>query len=129
MSALIRARRGDKLAALVQLRVSIEILWARGRNPELDGGFGHAIEVLSLVGAASETAVLIGAVLGGVLQNLREMPLPPDRGVPSVRELRDTLGREHFDASVALGIGMSYDELVTWLLETLDTLIDAASKS
>ncbi len=123
IGALILARRGDTREALERSREAVEFLWARGRSPELDGGFGYTLETLDLIGAREETAVLFGAVLGGALQNLREMPVPPDRAIPSVRAVRDGIGRERFDACVAEGAAMSYDELVAWLLASLDALI------
>ena len=71
--------------------------------------------------------MIIGAVLGGVLQVLRDISIPPGRTAPDIRSLRDALGADRFNACVAEGTRMSYDELVEWLLATLDRLADSAS--
>ena len=63
--------------------------------------------------------IVLGAVLDGVLENLRSTPLPPGRRAPDVRALRDTVGRERFNALVAQGAAMSYHELVEWTLRAL----------
>jgi predicted ATPase/class 3 adenylate cyclase len=123
--ALLLARRGELELALQHLRESIEILKPAGRNAGLDGAFGYAIEILILCGAFDDALVLIGSVLGGVLRSLRDMSVPPDRTIPSVAELRELVGRAHFDADVARGKSMSYDELISWLLETLAGLLSA----
>jgi len=125
--ALLLARRGDRDPALRHLRESIAILGPAGRNAGLDGAFGYAIEILIQVDAPDAALVLIGAVLGGVLQSLREMSTPPDRTMPSVRELRELVGRDRFDAYIALGKTMTYDELISWLVESLDSLVNERS--
>jgi predicted ATPase/class 3 adenylate cyclase len=122
LSGLLHARRGDRVLALRRLREAIEIMRPGGRNSNLDGAFGYGIEILVLCEAPEDALVLIGSVLGGALQTLREMPLPPERTTASVRELRDTVGRERFDACIARGKEMTYDELISWLLEELDEL-------
>ena len=63
--------------------------------------------------------MVIGAVLAGTLQNLRDIDLPPDRTAPDVQALRDAIGIERFRACVDRGAKLSYDELITWLLATL----------
>jgi tetratricopeptide (TPR) repeat protein len=122
--ALLLARRGDRDLALRQLREAIAILGPAGRNAGLDGAFGYAIEILIQCDAPDAALIVIGAVLGGVLQSLREMSTPPDRTVPSVRELRELVGHERFDAHTARGKTMTYDQLISWLTETLDSLLD-----
>jgi predicted ATPase/class 3 adenylate cyclase len=119
ISALLLARRGELALAQERLRASFELLAPHGRNPELDGAFGYAIEVGQLLGRLDICAVLMGAVLDGVLTSLRNVPLPPDRSVPNVRAIRETLGREQFESYVRHGADMSYDELVAWLIAAL----------
>jgi predicted ATPase/DNA-binding SARP family transcriptional activator len=126
LSALILAHRGQHSAALSRLHRAIEFLAPRGRNAELDGAFGYSIEVLVQLGEQNAAAVLIGAVLGGVLQNLRHVALPRDRSAPDVRALRDAMGVQRFNECVAQGSRLSYDELVTWILGTLEELIGTA---
>jgi hypothetical protein len=122
MSALLFARRGDTKAAAGRLHSAIEILYERGRSPELDGAFGYGIEVFEVMGHPGHAAVIVGAVLDGVLQVLREMPLPPGRSTPDVRAMRDALGRPRFAELVAQGAAMTYDELVKWSLESLTAI-------
>ena len=88
LSALIHAHRGERVAALSRLHRAIKFLEPRGRNAELDGAFGYSIEVLVHLGEQDAAAVLIGSVLGGVLENLRRVALPRDRSAPDVRTLR-----------------------------------------
>jgi predicted ATPase len=125
--ALLWARRGDRRRALQQLRESLTILRPSGRSAGLDGAFGYAIEILVICDRPDAALVLIGSVLGGVLQSLREMSMPPDRTAPSVRALRDIVGREQANADIARGKAMTYDQLLTWLLATLDSLIETLS--
>jgi predicted ATPase/DNA-binding SARP family transcriptional activator len=124
VSALLFAKRGDRRLALTRLRASITCLAPRGRAPELDGAFGYAIETLALLHDDEPAAVLIGSVLAGPLANLRDLPLPPDRGLPDVRELRTRLGPDRFAQLVADGAAHSYAELIAWLVATLGDLIE-----
>jgi predicted ATPase/DNA-binding SARP family transcriptional activator len=122
LGALILARRGDRASAIARLRRSITLLVPQGRTAELDGGFGYSIEILIALEEPDAAVVIIGAVLGGTLQNLRDVNLPPDRTAPDVRSLRETIGVERFRACVDHGAKMSYEELITWLLSTLDAI-------
>jgi tetratricopeptide (TPR) repeat protein len=119
IGALLLARRGERTQALTRLRTAIALLAPRGRTPELDGAFGYAIETCLCLGLFEVTAVILGAVLGGPLESLRDMPVPPDRTAPDVRAIRDTLGRARFDACVEQGKRMTYDELAAWLTDQL----------
>jgi predicted ATPase len=122
VSALLLARRGDYLTAVTRLRRSIELLYDRGRNPELDGAFGYAIEIFETIREPEAAVVVIGSILGGVLQILRSVAMPADRSPPDVRSLREQIGEQRFKELVALGVGMSHEELVAWTLRTLDDL-------
>ena len=122
LGALIHARRGDRPKAIAELRRSMTLLAPQGRSAELDGGFGYSIEILATLDEAEAAVVVIGAVLGGTLQSLRDVDLPPDRTAPDVRALRDAIGVERFRACVDHGASMSYDGLITWLLATLDAI-------
>jgi tetratricopeptide (TPR) repeat protein len=121
-SALLLAQRGEVRIAIERLRKGIEFLYERGRSPELDGAFGFAIEILALLGHGELAAVIVGSVFDGALQLLRAMPMPPGRSPLDVRALREYLGRERFNALVAQGAAMTYDELVDWTLASLAEL-------
>jgi predicted ATPase len=122
MSALLYAKRGDARAACVRLRNAIDVLYERGRSPELDGAFGYAVETFVVLEHPEMAAVVVGAVLDGVLQVLRDMPLPPGRAAPDIRAIRDEVGRDRFAALLTEGAAMSYDDLVAWALRSLDEI-------
>jgi len=121
-SALLPALRGDFSLAFALLGEAVRTLRPRGRTPELDGVFGYAIEIFARANELDRAALVIGAVTSGVIQSLRDMPLPPERKPVDVRLIRDELGREQFAECAARGASMHYDELTTWLLETCDDL-------
>jgi predicted ATPase/class 3 adenylate cyclase len=121
-SAIIPARRGDFGQACALLEEAVRVLRPRGRTPELDGVCGYAIEILALAGAHEAAATIIGAAVDGVLTNLRDMPLPPDRQATDVSSIRDVIGGEVFDECIARGAAMTYDALTSWLLRTLTEL-------
>jgi predicted ATPase/DNA-binding SARP family transcriptional activator len=123
ISALILARRGDGLGAITRLRESVDSVYGeRGRTPELDGAFGYALEVLDTLGEREASAVLLGAIMGGVLEVLRSVTVPPDRTPVSVKSVREAVGVERFRELAAEGAAMSYDQLVAWFVETLQSL-------
>lgn len=76
-------------------------------------------------GPGKTSRSVVGAVLAGTLQNLRDVDLPPYRTAPDVRALRNTIGHERFRACVDHGASMSYEALITWLLATLEAINSA----
>jgi hypothetical protein len=122
VSALLLAHRGDTLGALTRLRQAILFLYERGRSPEADGAFGYVIEILVYIGEPQLATVIVGAVIAGELQILKSIPVPPDRTVPAVHELRDAVGVDRFKELVGQGADMTHEELIAWTLECLDEL-------
>ena len=75
-----RRRRGGSSSKAAR----VSRAWRRGSNPRARLRVGYAIEILTLLGDLRGAAILdLGAVLDGELQALRQVPLPPDRSVPS----------------------------------------------
>jgi hypothetical protein len=126
-SALLPAQRGDFPLAFALLAEAVRTLRPRGRTPELDGVFGYAIEIFALAAEHEHSAVVIGAATNGVVQNLRNMRLPPERHPADVRAIRDAIGREQFAECAACGASMTYDDLTIWLLETCQSLGSGAA--
>ena len=62
-----------------------------GRNAELDGACGYAVELLELLGDSEAALVIVGSILHGELRGLRDMPAPPSRTPPDVRVMRERL--------------------------------------
>src|SRR5205823_4969865 len=95
-----------------------------GRNAELDGACGYAVEVLELLGATEAALVIVGAILDGELRVLRDMPAPPSRTSPDVRTMRDRVGRERFGELVTAGSRMTYDALIDHVVASLQAVQD-----
>ncbi len=117
--ALVHARRGEHRRASSQLVEAIEGLRLRGRSAELDGACGYAIEILSTLKLVEATVVVLGSVFDGELRVLRDIPVPPDRQPIDVRAMRETVGEARFTELLAVGAGMSYDELIDHILAAL----------
>jgi hypothetical protein len=77
------------------------------------------MEILTIIGAYAEAAVLAGAARSGSLTHLRTMTVPPERQQRSANPIRAALG-EAFDDYAAQGAAMSFDELVAWTLRAID---------
>jgi predicted ATPase/class 3 adenylate cyclase len=120
--ALLLARRGDRSTALADLRQSIVMQdWMKTR-PQLEGALAYAMEILTVLGAYEDAAVLAGAARSGALTHLRSLKPPPERQQRSASPLREVLG-DRFDAIAAAGAAMTFDELVAWILTRLDALL------
>jgi predicted ATPase/class 3 adenylate cyclase len=122
---LLRARRGESVAAVRDLRDGIQSAAELGHSLQLIGAFGYAIELLTVVGALEPAAVIIGAARSGALISLREMAPPPDRRQHNSAPIRERLDRERFNALAAQGATLSLEELRVWLTATLNDLISA----
>ena len=119
--ALLRARAGDHDTALAELRRSIEVQEWMNQRPQQEGALAYAIEILTIIGAYAEAAVLAGAARSGALTHLRTMTVPPEREQRSANPIRAALG-DDFDHYAAQGAAMSFDELVAWTLRAIDGL-------
>jgi predicted ATPase/class 3 adenylate cyclase len=125
-SAYLRAKGGEMTRALIDLRASVAMLWEVGQEPQLNGAFGFATEILVLAGRPAAAFVIVGAISRGPLHTLREMPVPPERDPSAaIRAARDLVSDEDRRAAMELGASMTYAEMVVWLLETLDETVKA----
>ena len=123
-SALLLARRGEGPEALARLRLALQRCIERGELPQLDGGLGYSLEILTEVGELEAACVLIGAIRSGALSHFRSMSIPPERRPDKVvRRVRDELPEGVRTAANAHGAEMTYDEVVAWLLGALDDLL------
>jgi hypothetical protein len=93
-------------------------------SPQLLGAFGYAIEILTVLEQYETAALLVGSARAGALTVLRQMTSPPDRRQRTSSPVRAALGDERFDALTAQGARLSLDELKTWVVATIDDLID-----
>jgi hypothetical protein len=110
------------------LREAIIRCVERGELPQLDGAFGYAVEILAELGHPEPVFVIVGAIRGGALGRLRQMTAPPDRRpAEALERARAALPKELRDQAAARGAAMSYDELVAWLVQELDALLDDAA--
>ena len=126
--ALLLARRGDRATALAHLRRAIVVQEWMKQRPQLWGALAYGMEILTVLGAYEDAAVLAGAARSGALTNLRSMTTPPERQQRNASPLREALG-DRFDAVAAKGAAMSFDELVAWTLARLDALLEAEPAS
>jgi hypothetical protein len=117
--ALIDAQQGRHHDAARNMNAAITVCRPAGRNAELDGACGYAVEILELIGDTEGALVIIGAILDGELRVLRDMPGPPSRRPPNVRAMRERVGRERFAELVTRGGRLSYDEILDHILASL----------
>jgi tetratricopeptide (TPR) repeat protein len=126
-SAYLRLGKGDDRAALRDLRQAVAVLWDSGQEPQLNGAFGFASEMLVLTGHPTAAFVVVGAIVGGALQALRAMPVPPERDpAATFARAREQISEQERKEAMQAGAAMSYAELVVWLLSTLDAALAAS---
>jgi tetratricopeptide (TPR) repeat protein len=121
--ALLLARAGDRRGALTYLRDSIVLQEHLKQQPQLAGALAYAIEILTILNAPEDAAVLVGAARSGALTHLREMAIPPERRQQGSAPLREMLTPGQLSGGLARGASMTMDELVAWTVTTLDELI------
>ena len=118
-TALIDAQHGRHHDAARNMTAAITACRPAGRNAELDGACGYAVELLELLGDPEAALVIIGAILDGELRVLRDMPAPPSRTPPDVRAMRERVGKGRFAELVTRGARMSYDEILDHIVSAL----------
>ncbi|MDQ1458454.1 MAG: hypothetical protein QOH28_4074 [Actinomycetota bacterium] len=118
-AALIDAQQGRDHDAARNMTAAIAACRPAGRNAELDGACGYAVELLELLGDPEAALVIIGSILDGELRVLRDMPAPPSRKPPDVRAMREHVGKERFAELVTRGARIGYDEILDHILASL----------
>ncbi len=117
----LRAARGDSAGALEDLRRAVVHLWEIGQVPQLDGAFGFSMDILVAAGEAAATFVIVGAIHRGVLQQLRTMPVPPERDpAATLRAARAGVGESEQQRAMDFGASLDREQLVEWLLSVID---------
>ena len=123
-SALLRSRAGDSTLALQRLRESIQ-----RAHHEADVGFvmgsvvGAAI-VFEALGRREAAAGLAGVVTLGKLSRLNVSVASAQMGLPdAVARLRSDLGDDAYDAASAHGAAMDLDEVVAFVVSSIDAAL------
>jgi hypothetical protein len=118
-AALIDAQQNRHHNAARNMTAAITACRPAGRNAELDGACGYAVELLELLGDTEAALVIIGSILDGELRVLRDMPAPPSRTPPDVHAMRARVGNERFAELVTRGARSSYDQILDHILASL----------
>jgi predicted ATPase/class 3 adenylate cyclase len=112
-AARLRARFGEHRAALELLRESIAHSYAIGYRRAAMFALSNGVEVLLQYGSTEQAAVISGWNPGRI-----ELFGPE-------REIRATLGQESYQRAIAQGSDMTYDDIVSYALDHLDTVLQA----
>jgi predicted ATPase/class 3 adenylate cyclase len=117
------ARRGDRALALRTLRDALAYASENGDHPQALMVCAGAVETLSTLGAFEAVATIGGYFISVAA----EAPDSPDAAAQAMLDAythaRDEAGPEVFDAEVARGTKLSFDEILSFLRRTLDTLL------
>jgi predicted ATPase/class 3 adenylate cyclase len=122
-AAELRAALGDRKHALAALRESVVRDYERGSKPPLLYTLYTASELLAELAHAEPATVLTGAVTAGPVAAFvsdRIQSGETERTQRLIAGLESVLGTEQYQAAIARGSAMSYEELVTYALEELD---------
>jgi tetratricopeptide (TPR) repeat protein len=117
--ARLRARSGDRAAALHALRAALVDSDHVGFRPIVTEVLGPGAEILIRVGRPATAVTLSGSVLDGALA---EIMVSSDRNAELERMLagvREELGPDEYDRAFARGAVMSYEEIVEFVLDDL----------
>ena len=117
----LRARNGDIPEAFDVLHRAMTIASTDGDRAGSAVVVARGVRVLTYAGSVEEAAMFAGIIGGGVLAGLR--PLPPHESADYddvLATLKNDLGPDRFDTASGRGARMNYDEVVTFVLHTLD---------
>jgi predicted ATPase len=129
VAALIRARRGDRMAALGALREAIQQSYDLGDRPQAVTSLERSVPALIAIGEPEPACVLAG-LTSGPLAELGIVPAPDrDDAHRVLEEARGQLGAERFEQLVARGKTLSYDEGVDYAITELDRLLRDGSRT
>ncbi|MEX0663732.1 MAG: adenylate/guanylate cyclase domain-containing protein [Acidimicrobiia bacterium] len=125
--AQLRARRGERSAALEALRFSIAHLDEAGDKPQFLGTIDWAVVIFRLFEEDEAMAVTAGVAIDGPLAVLNNFPGVPRHGDPALSKVEARLGAERYRELVAQGAAMSYDEVVQYLFAEIDRMLAETS--
>ena len=122
LAAQLRSEAGDLRRGLDALEEALNVAHADGDRTSMASSLARGVGIVLSAGDAQAAAVFGGAVSGGIVAKLHALPVPER---PRYRELLDdvraALGKAAYDAAMARGRAMSYDELVDFALASVDT--------
>ena len=125
--ARLQARRGDAAAAAHALREAVVYTHTNSTNVLLLGVLNRGTDVLALLGRDLGAATLQGVVLDGCLGPFEALEVEPERvAIATVLdEVCTRLPADTYEAAIARGKAMTYDEVIEFTLAEIDALADA----
>ncbi len=125
LAATIEAKNGDARSALSHLRDSVTHSVDEGDNTTIFSCYDRAIRVFAFVGKHEPAAELAGVVTLGPFASLTTIAVGPeaDERDAVLVDVRTELGDAAFDAALARGAGLSYDEVLDRVLGEIDRML------
>jgi predicted ATPase/DNA-binding SARP family transcriptional activator/class 3 adenylate cyclase len=122
-AAQLRARSGDRMAALAHLRHAFAVDHSTGARANLGFTVESAIAIFTRLGDDELAAMCAGIVQANVISNFRAQP-QTDRAAARVA---DRLPSDAFEAAYARGACLTPDQVAPTLLAALDELLERES--
>ncbi len=117
----LRFRVGDPNGAVELLREAVVLARDLGARPQLSATLDWSLSPLVKVGRPEPAAVLVGALTRGALADVGNFPLVAGARARTLERLRAELGQESAGRLVAEGAAMTYDEIIEYALQHLET--------
>ncbi|HXY95122.1 MAG TPA: hypothetical protein VEP49_21870, partial [Acidimicrobiia bacterium] len=122
MVSALWARRGDLSTAVARFDESVEFALRGGLPVTFVGCLNYGIEMLATSGRHDACALLYGVVRVGPIESAIAGYYTSPSWTGAIDDAKRVLGAERFDALVAEGAAMSYDEVAGWIRALLDDL-------
>jgi predicted ATPase/class 3 adenylate cyclase len=119
--ARLRMRDGDPAAALDALRAAVTYDNAGGNRPALPATLLASCELLTALGHLEHALVLNGAVVEGELRPLAPGTSAVGSQHAALVRAPEGLGDAAYQAALAKGSALSYEEVVAYALDAIDT--------
>jgi predicted ATPase len=128
IAARLRARRGEKLAALAGTREAVDYTRGVGDLSNLSYALHDAVMLFVEHGEPRVAAEVAGAVDTGALRAMSYLhrPSEADPRARARERARELLGNEEYEAATKRGAALTYDDIALVALAALDELILAA---
>jgi predicted ATPase/class 3 adenylate cyclase len=126
LAATIEARNGDARSALSHLRDAVTHSVDEGDNTTIFSCYDRAIRVFAVLGNHVPAAELAGVVTVGPFASLSTIGVGPEAEErdASLVDVRRELGDASFEAAVARGAGLSYEEILDRVLGEIDRMLE-----